>query len=67
VHFLHFLAFVFLLTIVLMLVVSKLRPSVWTPAAAGATGVDLTPWRYARYASAVVVILTLAFYIALAQ
>jgi SSS family solute:Na+ symporter len=67
VHFLHFLAFVFLLTIVLMIVVSKLRPSLWTPAATADTGIELKPWRYAKEASAVVVIGTLAFYIALAQ
>jgi SSS family solute:Na+ symporter len=67
VHFLHFLAFVFVLTIVLMIVVSKLQPSVWTPMTTADTGVDLKPWRYAKEASAVVVIGTLAFYIALAQ
>jgi SSS family solute:Na+ symporter len=67
VHFLHFLAFVFVLTILLMIVVSKRRPSMWTPTAAADAGVDLKPWRYAREASAVVVICTLAFYIALAQ
>lgn len=67
VHFLHFLAFVFMLTVVLMIVVSKLRPSVWTPTTTADTAVDLKPWRYAKEASAVVVICTLAFYIALAQ
>ena len=67
VHFLHFLAFVFLLTVVLMIVVSKLRPSVWAPATVADTAVDLKPWRYAKEASAVVVICTLAFYMALAQ
>ena len=67
VHFLHFLAFVFVLTVILMIVISKLRPSVWTPAPDAVTGADAEPWRYAKQASAVVVICTLAFYIALAQ
>ena len=67
VHFLHFLAFVFVLTVVLMIVISKLRPSVWKPPADSVSTVDAEPWRHANVASAVVVICTLAFYIALAQ
>ena len=67
VHFLHFLAFVFVLTVVLMIVISKLRPSGWKPDTDSAAAVDLQPWRYVKQASAVVVICTLAFYIALAQ
>jgi solute:Na+ symporter, SSS family len=67
VHFLHFLAFVFVLTVVLMIVISKLRPSGWRPAVDTTAAVDLKPWRHANVASAVIVICTLAFYIALAQ
>jgi solute:Na+ symporter, SSS family len=67
VHFLHFLAFVFVLTVVVMIVISKLWPSGWKPATDTAWAVDLEPWRHANVASAVVVICTLAFYIALAQ
>jgi SSS family solute:Na+ symporter len=67
VHFLHFLAFVFVLTVVLMIIVSRLRPSAWAPPAIVDGRLDLKPWRHAYVASAVVVICTLAFYIALAQ
>jgi SSS family solute:Na+ symporter len=68
VHFLHFLAFVFVLTVLLMIVISAVRPAAATaPAESTDAGLDLTPWRFALPASAVVVICTLAFYIALAQ
>ncbi|MEX2124109.1 MAG: solute:sodium symporter family transporter [Woeseia sp.] len=67
IHFLHFLAFVFVLTVVLMLVISAVRPSEWRPVQRGAGAVDLQPWCHVRIASAAVVISTLAFYIALAQ
>lgn len=67
VHFLHFLALVFILTVVLMIIVSRLRPPARAPATTTGARIDLRPWRYANVASAVVVICTLAFYIALAQ
>lgn len=68
VHFLHLLAFVFLLTIGLMAGLSFLRPREEGVAAAGAPApVDMRPWPHARRVSAVIVLLTLGTYIALAQ
>jgi SSS family solute:Na+ symporter len=67
VHFLHFLAAVFLLTVVLMIAISAVRPSTWQSAQESASPVDLTPWHLAKPASAVIVVCTLAFYIVLAQ
>ena len=67
VHFLHFLAFVFVLTVLLMIVISALRPAQWRPVTGTDSSVSLEPWRHAKVASAVVVVCTLAFYIALAQ
>ncbi len=68
VHFLHFLGFVFLLTVLLMVAVSALRPArrvSMDPAAD--PPVDVTPWRHAKTVSGVVVLLTLATYVGLAQ
>jgi SSS family solute:Na+ symporter len=67
VHFLHFLAAVFVLTVVLMIVISTVRPAGSKTAARSPAPVDLQPWRHAGIASAIIVVLTLAFYIALAQ
>ena len=67
VHFLHFLAFVFVLTVLMMVVISAIRPSAAIPDESAGAGLELTPWRYALHVSGVVVVCTLAFYIALAQ
>ncbi len=66
-HFLHLLAFVFLLTAVLMVAISAVRPATAVPAAAAPAPVDLVPWPHARRVSAIVVALTLAIYVLLAQ
>jgi SSS family solute:Na+ symporter len=67
-HFLHLLAFVFVLTVLLMVSISAARP---VPSAAvtdtAEPPVDMSPWRHARLASAIVVICTLACYVLLAQ
>ncbi len=72
VHFLHFLAFVFLLTVLLMVVVSRVRPVADSAVGSAEVGevpspVDMQPWRHARWVSAVVVFCTVATYVALAQ
>lgn len=67
VHFLHFLAFVFLLTVVLMVAISVLRPATAPVGSAPEAPVDVTPWRHAKAVSAIIVLLTLGFYVALAQ
>lgn len=67
VHFLHFLAGVFLLTVILMIAISIVRPARLLPAVRSDVALDLTPWRFAGITSAVIVFCTLAFYIALAR
>ncbi len=67
IHFLHFLAGVFVLTVLLMITISTVRPDSREPARRAPAEVDMQPWRHAVPASAIIVICTLAFYIALAQ
>ena len=69
-HFLHTLAIVFVLTVLLMSAISYFRPA----AATGVSGiteqkppVDLTPWRYARVAGVLISAAAIGCYVALAQ
>ena len=67
IHFLHFLALVFVITAAVMAVVSRLWPDPakdWTMPAAP---VDLTPWKLAPAMSVFIVVMTFGVYIALAQ
>lgn len=66
-HFLHFLAFVFLLTAALMITISLLRPKQAAIDPLPVAPVDMTPWRFARIASVIVAACTVATYVALAQ
>jgi SSS family solute:Na+ symporter len=68
-HFLHTLAVVFGLTLLLLAVFSTGgRGAATTVAVPGSTiAVDLQPWRYARIAGGVIAIATICFYILLAQ
>src|SRR5690606_34009001 len=70
-HFLHTLAIVFVLTLLLLFGLSLRNPGsgvavpiAETPAHAQ---MDLAPWRHVRSAAMLISVLTLAFYIALAQ
>lgn len=68
IHFLHFLAIVFVITIMLMLVISLLKPAEpqvikLSPVAK----VDITPWKYAKVAGILISCTTLLFYVLLAQ
>lgn len=67
IHFLHFLALIFLATSALMLIISRFRPAdtVYDPKSTGE--VDLKPWRHVRFASAILCSLTIGCYILLAQ
>ncbi|HEX5787335.1 MAG TPA: solute:sodium symporter family transporter [Woeseiaceae bacterium] len=67
VHFLHLLAFVFLLTAALMAAISAVHPATAVPAAVPPPRIDLAPWPHVRTVSAVVVVLTVATYVLLAQ
>ena len=67
IHFLHFLALVFVITAAVMAAVSRLWPDPakdWTMPAAP---VDLTPWKLAPAMSVFIVVMTFGVYIALAQ
>ncbi len=67
IHFLHWLAVVFVITVALITVISAWRPDTRDHAPAVPAPVDMTPWRMAKPASALIVLVTLATYILLAQ
>ncbi len=67
VHFLHFLAFVFVMTAIIVAVVSRFSPVTKVYEAVYSNDVDMTPWRFAKPASAIIVIVTIAVYALLAQ
>ncbi|MEZ5758608.1 MAG: solute:sodium symporter family transporter [Emcibacteraceae bacterium] len=67
IHFLHFLALVFILTSGLMLLISKLKPEVTKEHISHAAKVDMTPWKYVKPASIIISFLVIAVYVALAQ
>ena len=68
-HFLHTLAVVFVLTILLLIALSISDKRRQPGTISGATGsaVDLTPWRHARLAGTLIAAGTIAFYVLLAQ
>lgn len=68
-HFLHTLAVVFVLTLVLLFALSAGDRAAddTTSVAPTQSKLDLTPWRYARTAGAIISIATIAFYVVLAQ
>jgi SSS family solute:Na+ symporter len=68
-HFLHTLAVVFGLTLLLLVVFSGGDRGAATTVAvpSSAVAVDLQPWRYARIAGALIATATICFYVALAQ
>lgn len=67
IHFLHFLALVFILTSVLMLIISKLKPEVTKEHISDVSIVDLTPWKYVKPASLIISFLVIAIYVLLAR
>lgn len=69
IHFLHFLAAVFVFSLVLMFAISAIFPRTENEITTGPTTspVDLTPWPHAKTVGLVSVMITVAFYIALAQ
>ena len=68
-HFLHTLGVVFVLTLALLAALSAKNARTEPAPAIEATGInlDLTPWRYARVAGALISVATIACYVALAQ
>jgi SSS family solute:Na+ symporter len=67
IHFLHFLAFVFLLTIVLMLLLSHFRPNDRVYEQTHSGEVDITPWKHAGKVGLAISLVTIACYVLLAQ
>ena len=67
IHFLHFLAIVFVVTSVLMLVISRFVPATRGHEEVYTHDVDITPWRPARKAGATISVVTILFYVLLAQ
>lgn len=67
VHFLHFLALIFIATAAAMLIISRFRPAQKIYDPPSAMVVDLAPWRYARPVSAILGLLTVGCYWILAQ
>jgi SSS family solute:Na+ symporter len=67
VHFLHFLAFVFLFVAGLMLVVSWFRPAQKIYQQSYTQDVDITPWRHAKTVSLILSAATISCYVLLAQ
>nr|WP_321510307.1 solute:sodium symporter family transporter [uncultured Hyphomonas sp.] len=67
IHFLHLLAFVFVVSVLFMLTVSAFAPakSVYTPTYTH--DVDVTPWRFAKPVGAAIAASTVLFYFLLAQ
>jgi SSS family solute:Na+ symporter len=66
-HFLHTLGVVFVLTTLLITVVSKLQPARASDVQISVPPVDMTPWKHATKFGIVVTIATLATYVLLAQ
>ena len=67
VHFLHLLACVFIVTSLLIWLVSVLQPATYTLQPRTPAPVDMTPWRYAPAMAVAIVITTFAVYILLSQ
>lgn len=69
IHFLHFLAFVFLITVGIMFAVSYLRPQypIARKPTTEAPYVDMEPWRWAKPAAVIITVLTVSMYVVLAQ
>ena len=67
IHFLHFLALVFVITAAVMVAVSRLWPAPRRDWSMPSAPVDLTPWKHARAMSVFIVVATFGVYIALAQ
>lgn len=66
VHFLHLLAGVFVLGVIVMAILSWCNPREPAAMASGGQFVDMTPWRFTKVASAFIVIATLVCYFFLA-
>jgi len=67
VHFLHFLAIVFVLTALLMLVISRFKPAKVTYVQEYSHDVDITPWKHVRLIAFILSLAAVLFYVLMAQ
>ena len=67
VHFLHFLAIVFVIVVAFMLLCSRARPAAREYEEPDMARVDMTPWKHARAMGTFVSVCTVACYVLLAQ
>ena len=67
IHFLHFLAIVFVVVVAFMLVSARLRPARSRDAELGAAPVDMTPWKHAPAMGVFVSVCSIGCYLLLAQ
>ncbi|MBT6035700.1 MAG: solute:sodium symporter family transporter, partial [Kordiimonadaceae bacterium] len=67
IHFLHFLALVFLITAAMMVLISKIWPEDYKEKSLDAHKVDMTPWKHAKSAGFIISGLVIIIYVILAQ
>lgn len=67
IHFLHFLALVFLITIFMMLLISKIWPEDYLEKTVKKVSVNLEPWKYAKLSGFIISFLVILTYILLAK
>ncbi len=67
IHFLHFLALVFLLTVALMLLISYFKPEARTEVSLPPAKIDMKPWKHAKLAAGVISFLVILIYVLMAQ
>ncbi len=67
VHFLHFLAIVFVVVVGFMLLYARIKPASGIYDEPDAAQVDMTPWRHAKAMGAFVCVCTIGCYVLLAQ
>ena len=62
-HFLHVMAFLFVINVIVMLVIGKMYPRQTDYIQEYTQQVDITPWRYVKIAGALVVIIVVSTYV----
>ncbi len=67
IHFLHFLAFVFVVVVGMMLAISRFRPAKRLYEERYTEEVDIVPWKRAKPVGAIIAAITVGFYVLLAQ
>ncbi|MDA7569232.1 solute:sodium symporter family transporter [Emcibacteraceae bacterium] len=67
IHFLHFLALVFLITIFMMLLISKIWPEDYLKKTVKKASINLEPWKYAKLSGFIISFLVILTYVLLAK